>query len=62
MNGVQWLCRKKTNTRENPQQGTSNPGYSAQAEETRPAETVYEELDLRKVEEENKYQSLQHAS
>ena len=62
MHGIQWLCRKKTNTRENPQQGTSNPSYNGQTDETRPAEAVYEELDLRKVEEENKYQSLELAS
>ena len=62
VHGIQRLCRKKTTTRENPQQGTSNPSYNAQADETRPAETIYEELDLKKVEEEKKYQSLQQAS
>ena len=62
MHGIQRLCRNKTTTRENPQQGTRNSSYNAQADETRPAETVYEELNLAKVEAEKKYENLQQAS
>ena len=61
--GVQYMCRKKRNENRNEPQGTANLSYDGQVNPIPSAESVYEEIDLKKLnKEENEYQHLNYAS
>ena len=62
---MQYFCRKKRNGNENEDEpeAAANPSYDGQVDPTSSAESVYEEVDLKKLnKEENEYQNLRYTS